>query len=129
MSIYEERLNKVANRETSSHYFMKEADYTDQYYTGRSEASNQDYLGQVISYENNIIKFYERNYFEVGDLVEVFTPMGDYQEFIVKELYDEDMNKVDVARHPDNIYNTLFISELEIPEYSMIKIVKRRNEL
>ena len=129
MSIYEERLNKVANRETSSHYFMKEADYTDQYYTGRSEASNQDYLGQVISYENNIIKFYERNYFEVGDLVEVFTPMGNYQEFIVKELYDEDMNKVVVARHPDSIYNTLFISELEIPEYSMIKIVKRRNEL
>ena len=127
MNLYEERLNRVANRETSSHYFMKEADWTDQYYTGRSEVSNQDYLGQVISYENNILKFYERNYFEVGDLVEVFTPNGDYHEFIVEELFDEDMNKVEVARHPDNIYNIELISDIDIPEYSMIKIVRREN--
>ena len=64
MEVLQQRLDRVANRETSTHYFMKEADYTDQYYSGRSEVSNQDYLGQVISYENNLIKFYERNYFE-----------------------------------------------------------------
>ena len=49
MEVFEERLNRVANRETTSHYFLKEADYTDQYYTGRVEVSNQDYLGQDIS--------------------------------------------------------------------------------
>ena len=65
MEVFEERLNRVANRETTSHYFLKEADYTDQYYTGRVEVSNQDYLGQVISFdmENKLLKFYERNYF------------------------------------------------------------------
>lgn len=126
MTILEERLNRVANRETSTHYFEKEADYTDQYYSGRSEVSNQDYLGQVIEYRDSLLKFYERNYFEVGDLVEVFTPSGEHINFVVCELFDEDMNPVDVARHPDNIYYLKMNSDVEIPEYSMIKIVKRK---
>ena len=126
MAILEERLNRVANRETSTHYFEKEADYTDQYYSGRSEVSNQDYLGQVIEYRDSLLKFYERNYFEVGDLVEVFTPSGEHINFVVNELFDEDMNPVDVARHPDNIYYLKMNSDVEIPEYSMIKIVKRK---
>ena len=126
MAILEERLNRVANRETSTHYFEKEADYTDQYYSGRSEVSNQDYLGQVIEYKDSLLKFYERNYFEVGDLVEVFTPSGEHINFVVCELFDEDMNPVDVARHPDNIYYLKMNSDVEIPEYSMIKIVKRK---
>ena len=125
MSIYEERLNRVANRETSTHYFLKEADETDQYFTGRQEISNQDYLGQVISFKNNLIKFYERNYFELGDLVEVFTPNGDDYTFTVEELYDEEMNKIDVARHPDNIYYLKINTNIDIPEYSMIRLVKR----
>ena len=129
MDIYQYRLDRVANRETSTHYFMKEADYTDQYYTGRSELSNQDYLGQVITYDNNLIKFYERNYFEVGDKVEVFTPNGDYIDFIVDELYDEEMNSMEVARHPDNIYYLKLKGNYVIPEYSMIKIVNRKKDL
>ena len=124
MNILQERLDRVANRETSTHYFMKEADYTDQYYTGRSEVSNQDYLGQVIEYKDNLVKFYERNYFELGDLVEIFTPLGEHISFVVNEIYDEDMNRVDVCRHPDNIYYLKLDSNIEIPEYSMIKIVK-----
>ena len=126
MKRLEERLDRVANRETSTHYFKKEADYTDQYYSGRSELSNQDYLGQIIEYQNSLVKFYERNYFEVGDLVELFTPEGVHISFVVSELYDEDMNSVLVARHPDNIYYLKVETNINIPEYSMIKIVERK---
>ena len=127
MEVLQERLDRVANRETSTHYFMKEANWTDQYYTGRSEVSNQDYLGQVISYKDGLVKFYERNYFELGDLVELFTPSGEHISFVVDEIYDEDMNRVDVCRHPDNIYYLKLDTNIEIPEYSMIKIVERKN--
>ena len=126
MKLFQERLDRVANRETSTHYFMKEANETDQYYTGRGELSNQDYLGQVISYDNNRIKFYERNYFEVGDTVELFTPNKDHIEFVVEELFDKEEEKVDVARHPDEIYYLKLETNIIVPEYSMIKIVKRR---
>ena len=128
MKVFQERLDRVANRETSTHYFMKEADYTDQYYSGRSELSNQDYLGQVISYEDGLLKFYERNYFEVGDTVELFTPKGDHIEFVVEELFDKDKNPEDVARHPDEIYYLKVSLNQEIPEYSMLKVVRRKNE-
>ena len=98
-------LSRVANRETSTHYYLKEADYTDQYYTGRQENSNQDFLAQVLSYDENtgIATLTERNYFEVGNEVEIFTPEGDTISFTVEELYDEDMNPIYVARHPEQI--------------------------
>ncbi len=119
-------LSRVANRETSTHYLTKEADYTDQYYTGRSEASNQDYLGQVISYDkkNKLVKIYERNYFKVGDKVELFTPNKDTILFIVEELFNEDKEKIDIARHPDNIYYIYLDTDIDICEYSMIRLVK-----
>ena len=128
MKVYQERLDRVANRETSSHYFTKEADYTDQYYTGRVEVSNQDYLGQVISYDNNLVKIFERNYFEVGDEVELFTPEGKHINFIVDKLYNSEKETVDVANHPDQIYYLSFETKELIPEYSMLKIVKRKKE-
>lgn len=125
LNILEERLARVANRAVSTHYLLKEADASDQYYTGRNEASNQDYLGQVISYdkEKQLVKFYERNYFEVGDTVELFTPSGERVAFVVKELYDEDMNLLEVARHPDNIYYVKVDTLIDIVEYSMIRLI------
>lgn len=125
LNVLEERLARVSNREVSTHYLLGEASAKDQYYTGRNEASNQDYLGQVISYDksNKLIKIYERNYFVVGDTVELFTPKGDRLSFMVKKLYDEDMNLIDVARHPDNIYYIYLDTEVEIEEYSMIRLL------
>lgn len=129
ISKQEKVLSRVANRETSTHYLTKEADYTDQYYTGRSEASNQDYLGQVISYdkETKLIKIYERNYFKVGDKVELFTPNKDSIIFTVEELLDEDKQKIDIARHPDNIYYIYLDTEINICEYSMIRLIKEES--
>lgn len=119
-------LSRVANRETSSHYFTKEANYKDQYYTGRSEVSNQDYLGQVIEYKDNLIKIYERNYFKVGDKVELFTPNGESITFDVEKLYDENMNSIDIARHPDNIYYIYLDTNIKIEEYSMIRLIESK---
>lgn len=125
LEVLENRLSRVANRAVSTHYLLREADYQDQYYTGRNEASNQDYLGQVISYdkENKLVKIYERNYFEVGDTVELFTPNGDRISFKVEKLYDEDMNLLDVARHPDNIYYIYLDTDIQIVAYSMIRLL------
>ncbi|MBQ2910574.1 MAG: U32 family peptidase [Bacilli bacterium] len=130
LKLLEYRLSRVANREVSTHYFMKEADETDQYYTGRQEISNQDYLGQVISYDKNqkLVKIFERNYFELGDTLELFTPSGEVITFELEKLFDEELNEIDVARHPDNIYYLYLDTEIEIPEYSMIRLIKKRAE-
>ncbi len=122
-SILEERLKKVANRETSSHYFLKEADYNDQYYTGRVEVSNQDYLGLITGYdkENNCLVMVERNYFKPGDKTEIFTPSGKTYSYVIDKIYDKDMNELEVARHPEEVLKLKFPLELE--PYSMIRLV------
>ena len=101
----EKILSRVANRETSTHYYLKEADQNDQYYTGRQELSNQDFLALVLDYDKDthIATITERNYFEVGNEVEIFTPEGNTYTFKIEKLYDEDMNLIDVARHPEQI--------------------------
>ncbi|MBQ8193457.1 MAG: U32 family peptidase [Bacilli bacterium] len=127
MEVLEYRLSKVANREVSTHFFNKEADYTDQYYTGRQELSNQDYLGLITGYDkdNGCIVLVERNYFEPGDEVEFFTPNGEVYKYIISEIFDEDMNRLEVARHPEQILKLKF--DIELPEYSMIRLMKKGN--
>ena len=124
MKKYEETLNRVANRETSTNYFDNEADYSDQYYTGRQELSNQDYLALITGYDkkNKCLITVERNYFKPGDLVEIFTPAGEIYDYTIDKIYNEDMNELDVARHPEEIIKLPFDKQLE--EYSMIRLIK-----
>ena len=125
MEVLEYRLSKVANREVSTHFFNKEADYTDQYYTGRQELSNQDYLGLITGYdkENGCVVLVERNYFEPGDEIEFFTPNGDVYKYTISEIFDENMNKLEVARHPEQVLKLKF--DVELPNYSMIRLMKK----
>ena len=89
--ILESRLDRVANREVSSQYFIEEASAKDQYYSGRQEASNQDYLGLITGYDekNHCLILVERNYFELGDEIEIFTPTLETYSRIVEKIYDE----------------------------------------
>ena len=98
-------LSRVANRETSTHYFTHMADDTDQYYTGRQELSNQDYLAYVLDYDNDnhIVTISERNYFEPGTEAEIFMPSGKVISFTVDKIYDNDMNELEKACHPEEI--------------------------
>ena len=124
LELLEYRLSRVANREVSTHYFNKEADETDQYYTGRQEISNQDYLGLITGYdyENKCIILVERNYFKPGDEIELFTPSGEIYNYTVDKIYDEDMNELEVARHPEQVLKLKF--DQELPPYSMIRLKK-----
>lgn len=115
-------LDRVANRDTSTHYFMKEADLTDQYYSGRQEVSNQDFLGLVLDYdkETKTCTISQRNYFKKGDNVEIFTPDNRVISLTLDEFYNEKGELLDCARHPEEIIK--FKVEEEIPKFSMMRI-------
>ncbi len=124
MKVLEYRLSRVANREVSTQFFLKTADYTDQYYSGRQELSNQDYLGLITGYdeENNCIVLVERNYFKPGDMTEIFTPDGDVYKYKIDKIYDENMQELELARHPEQVLKLKFPHKLK--EYSMIRLIK-----
>lgn len=124
MKVLEYRLSRVANREVSTQFFLKEADYTDQYYSGRQELSNQDYLGLITGYdeENNCIILVERNYFKPGDMTEIFTHDGEVYKYKIDKIYDENMQELELARHPEQVLKLKFPHKLK--EYSMIRLIK-----
>ncbi len=117
-------LSRVANRETSTHYFTHEADHTDQYYTGRQELSNQDFLAVVIDYdkEQRIVTISERNYFEPGMEVEIFTPSGKTIAFTIDKIYNENMEELEKACHPEEILKLKLSEEVEKDSMMRIKV-------
>lgn len=93
-------LNRVANRDSAPQFFDSLPDENDQYYLGREELSNQDFLGLVIDFDGEYTIVEERNYFGVGDTVEIFGPNHETIEYTIDSMWDIDGNVLDIARHP-----------------------------
>lgn len=99
---YEQILRRCANRDSVPQFFDGSFGKDVQYYNGRMEVTNQDFLGTVIDYTDNLMKVQQRNYFKKGDLVTVFGPNDEF-DMVIEDIYDEDMNKIEIVRHPKQI--------------------------
>ena len=102
---YEEVLRRCANRDSVPQFFNGIYDSSCSYYNGRIEVSNQDFLGIILDYNANtkIATIEQRNYFKVGDIVEIFGPKHDIITKKIDKIYDEDDNLIDIVRHPKQI--------------------------
>ena len=102
---YKKILDRVANRDSVCQFFDKFPTTFEQYFLGRQEVSNQDFLGLVLDYDEDkkeaIIT--QRNYFKKGDIVEVFGPNIETFSFVIEDMYDEEGNAIDIANHPEQI--------------------------
>lgn len=102
LNYYKKVLNKVSNRENKPQFFDKEPGVNEQYYTGREEASNQDFLG-LIKKADDLVTIEQRNNFKIGDEIEVFGPNTAPQKFTLEYMVNEKMEETNVARHPREI--------------------------
>lgn len=98
-------MNRVANRESTSQFYNSFPGVEGQYFLGRQEISNQDFLGVVLDYDddNHIVTLVQKNYFKPKDKVSMFGPSIETFDFEIPNIYDIDNNKLDVARHPEEI--------------------------
>ena len=101
---YEKVLRRCANRDSVPQFFNQVFDKSVQYYNGRVEVTNQDFLGTIISYDKTkrLAKLQQRNHFQKGDEVTIFGPDEEFT-FKIDEIYDENNNKIDVVPHPKQI--------------------------
>lgn len=102
---YETILRNCANRDSVPQFFGGENDENCGYYNGREEVSNQDFLGVILSYDENthLATIEQRNYFKVGDIVEIFGPQLHTITYQIEEIYDEEGNSISIVRHPRQI--------------------------
>lgn len=98
-------LSRVANRESTSQYFMNEATYKDQYYLDRMEVSNQDFLGLILDYDEktSYATIEQRNYFKKGDKVNIFGPEKCDFDFVITDILNENNESIEIARYPKEI--------------------------
>ncbi len=103
MEYYKRVLNRLSNRENKSQFFTGDVNRSDQYYTGRKEVSNQDFLGVVLDYSDGVMKIEQRNNFKVGDTIEVFGPNTIATKIKVDSIINEENESVSVANHPQEV--------------------------
>ena len=98
---YKKVLARVSNRENISQFYNGIPGVEGQYFNGRQEISNQDFLAVVFSYdkESKEATIEQRNKFNVGDIVEVFGPKTSVQKLKIEYIINSDNMKVDSASH------------------------------
>ena len=122
-------LNRTANRESAPQFFNKLPGADEQYFNGREEQSNQDFLGIVKEYdeENEMVTIEQRNYFKEGDVVEFIGPNLETFSYTVNKIYDEEGEIIDIARHPKMIVKLPISTMLKPNDIMRLKVFDKND--
>lgn len=124
---YQKILDDVANRDSITQFFDGNYGKNVQYYNGRREKTNQDFIGIILDYDTktHLAKIEQRNYFQKGDYIEIFGPKTSIK-LKINELFDEELNNIEVVRHPRQI---VYIKVKEkVKENYMIKCIDKQKK-
>lgn len=105
ISYYKKVLNRVSNRENIPQFYKSVPGVEGQYYSGRQEVSNKDFLGLVKSYNDKTKEavIEQRNKFSVGDTIEVFGNKTSVQKFKIEYIKNSDNELIHSASHAQEI--------------------------
>ena len=120
LEYYKKVLNRVSNRENAPQFFDKLPGVNEQYYTGRNEVSNQDFLAVIDDYKNGYAYISQRNNFKVGDEIEIFGPNLEAKSFVLEEMKEMDGTNREVANHPEE--KLMIRVPFEVSKYDMIRV-------
>jgi putative protease len=123
---WKEEVEKTSHRDFSYGFYFGNPYRGGQTYTSSSYIRSYDVVGIIRSYdaESKTATVEQRNKFSEGDLVECFGPKGRHFELTVKDLRDEDNNKIDSAPHPQQTVK-LHMEENAEPYFILRKKVER----
>ncbi len=120
---FENEISKAENRLTSIGFYNGLPTINEQLYDTRCEQPTQEYIGYVLDYKDGTALIEQRNYFSIGDLVEVFGPNISNTRFVVNKMVDALTNEnLTVARHP--LQKIYINSPIELSIHDMIRKVK-----
>lgn len=120
ITYYTKVLNRVANRDSCPQFFNKFPGVEEQYFSGRDEVTNQDYLAIVDDYDGEYVYLTVKNYFKPGDKIEFISPTNDTFSYVVPEIYDLEGNELECARHPEE--KIKFKLDKTVNQYDMMRI-------
>lgn len=124
-------LNRCANRESTPQFYDKLPGVNEEYWNGRTEVSNQDFLGLVLDYDevNKVATIEVRNYFERGQIVQFFGPNHETFDYQINTIYDNEDNVIDVCRHPKSIIKMNVDDKLQVNDMMRLKVFDKLDVL
>lgn len=100
---YDFMIRKAENRLTSIGFYNGAPGVDEHLYINFGEEPNQEYVGNVLGYENGYMKMEVRNYFTKDDTLEIFSPKEELRSFKIESIIDEDNNEIEICNHPNQI--------------------------
>ena len=124
-------LNRCANRESTPQFFDKLPGVNEEYWQGRTEVSNQDFLGLVLDYDDktNYATIEVRNYFKKGDEVQFIGPNIETFNYKINKIYNDQDEIIDVCRHPKSIIKIKVSKKLNKFDMMRVKVFDKITKL
>lgn len=117
-------INKAENRQTSFGFYRGKTTIEQQLFDTRDECPTKEYVGYILDYnkETKVAVVEQRNYFQIGDVLEFFGPNLENTRMKLEKMKDaETLEELDVARHP--LQRILIEVPFEVHKDDMIRIV------
>jgi len=117
----EKSLAKGENREVSHGFFLGEVTHNQIIYNHNLGSASHDFLGIVKDYDEktNVATIEVRNLFKGNRSFEILSPLKSPFNIDVKEIYDEEMNLLEVANHPQSLIK--FITNIKLKPNDLIR--------
>lgn len=116
-----EELSKVSHREYTTGFYFNRITSNDHNFETSAYKQTYDFIGIVVGYDFSKEKLIieQRNHFCVGDKIEFCPPEGENKEIIINEMFDEKLEKIDKAPHPQQL--VYITTQLIFPQYTIIR--------
>lgn len=99
-------IQKAENRPTCVAWLKGEVTKEDMIYTCDDKTALQEFAALVLDYdaESHIARIYRKNYFKLGDTLEIFSlSRNNGKQFQVEQIWDNKGNMIEVANRSDEI--------------------------
>ncbi|AFH64963.1 peptidase U32 family protein [Paenibacillus caseinilyticus] len=95
-------IQKAANRPLNTGFFYDSPGHEDHIFEPEEKAAPYDFVGVVMEYDEatGTALIQQRNHFKPGQEVEFFGPKGTFFKQAVPEIFSQEGDKLDAARHP-----------------------------
>lgn len=110
-------IQKAENRPTCVAWLKGDVTREDMIYTSDDKTALQEFAALVLDYdaENRTAKIYRKNYFKLGDTLEIFSlSPNNGKQFKIEQIWDNKGNMIEVANRSDEILTIKTPLELKI---------------
>ena len=119
-------IKKASHRDFTTGFYFNKPTSDAQVYETSSYLRGYDFIGLVLDYdkETKIATVEQRNRMFLGEEIEVFGPNKKHFTQVIEKMWDENMEEIDVAPHPQQTINIL----MDYPVETMDMMRKKRED-